>query len=142
MTSRRHARLTATPLSPVAAHEFCADPAAGAVVVFTGAVRDTTDGRGVTGLTYEAYEDRATAQLEALAAELAGGWPGVVAVWVEHRIGTLAVGEPSVVVGVGAGHRDQAFAAARHGIDTLKATVAIWKQEHWSEGGSRWVGSA
>jgi molybdopterin synthase catalytic subunit len=65
----------------------------------------------------------------------------VRAVWLEHRTGALAIGEPSVVVAVSAPHRDEAFAAARYGIDTLKATVPIWKQEHWRDGGRHWPGS-
>lgn len=139
---RLHSRLTDEPLSVDAAHSFCADPAAGAVVVFAGTVRDQADDRPVRALTYEAYEERASEQLASLAAAVSDRWPGTVAVWVEHRLGTLAVGEPSVVVGVAAAHRDHAFAAARDGIDTLKSTVAIWKQEHWADGGARWVGSA
>lgn len=140
--ARHHARLTQEPLSVDAAHAFCADPSAGAVVVLSGTVRNHADDRPVRALTYEAFEERAGAQLEALAAELPVRHPAVAAVWIEHRLGTLAVGEPSVVVGVSAAHRDQAFAAARDGIDTLKTTVAIWKQEHWADGGTRWVGSA
>lgn len=139
---RTHARLTDEPLSVGAAHAFCADRAAGAVVVFAGTVRDHADDRAVRALTYESFEERARPQLEALAGTLVERHPAVSAVWIEHRLGTLAVGEPSVVVGVSGPHRDQAFAAARDGIDTLKATVAIWKQEHWADGGTRWVGSA
>lgn len=139
--TRLHTRLTDTPLSPSAAHTFVEDPAAGAVCVFTGTVRAETDGRAVAGLAYEAYTEVAEPQLAALAADVAGRWPGVHAVWMEHRVGTLAVGEPAVVVGVSAGHRDQAFEAARYGIDTLKATVPIWKQEHWAGGATHWPGT-
>lgn len=122
-----------------AAYEAVTDPAAGAVVVFTGTVRAVTDGRRVVGLGYESYVERAEAQLADLARTI-GARDGVVAVWMEHRVGELAIGEEAVVVAVSAGHRDQAFAAAREGIDTLKATVAIWKQEYWEDGGSRWPG--
>ncbi|CAN5890206.1 molybdenum cofactor biosynthesis protein MoaE [soil metagenome] len=137
MNARLHTRLTDEPLSPSAAHDWVADATAGAVVVFTGTVRAETDGRPVAGLTYEAYADRAETQLAAVAAEVAATWP-VSAVWMEHRVGELAIGEPSVVVAVAAGHRPEAFDAARHGIDTLKATVAIWKQEHWADGEAHW----
>lgn len=138
--ARLHARLTDEPLSVDAAHGFCADAAAGAVVVFTGVVREETDGRAVTALDYEAYGERAQAQLHALAAETALRWPAI-AVWVEHRTGTLAIGEASVVVAVSCGHRGEAFDACRWGIDTLKATVSIWKREHWSDGGAHWPGT-
>jgi molybdopterin synthase catalytic subunit len=137
---RLHARLTAEPLSLQRAHAFAADPAAGAVVVFTGTVRDRTDGRGVAGLEYEAFTERAQTQLEALAASLAERWPEIRAVWLEHRVGSLGIGEPAVVVAVSAGHREQAFVAARTGIDELKAEVAIWKKELWADGGGHWPG--
>lgn len=140
MTARTHVRLTGEPLSPQAASDFCADPAAGAIVVFSGVVRAETDGRPVAALDYEAFPERATAQLAELAAEVARTWP-VCAVWMEHRVGTLAIGEPSVVVAVSAGHRGEAFDACEYGIDTLKATAAIWKQERWADGGAHWPGT-
>lgn len=133
-------RLTDQPLSPDAASAYCADPAAGAIVVFTGVVRAESDGRPVTALDYEAYAERAEAQMAALAAEVAAKWP-VLAVWMEHRTGTLAIGEPSVVIAVSSAHRGEAFDACEYGIDTLKATVAIWKQERWADGESRWPGT-
>jgi molybdopterin synthase catalytic subunit len=141
MPARLHALLTDAPLSVEAAHSFAADPGAGATVVFTGTVRDHAEGRSVSGLVYEAYAERAQDQLDALVGAIAQRWPEALAVWAEHRVGTLAVGEPSVVVAVSAAHRTEAFEAARTGIDELKATVAIWKQEHWAEGGTHWPGS-
>ena len=138
---RLHTRLTEEPLSVADAHAFVADPAAGASVVFTGQVRNHADGRPVTGLDYEAYEEQAGAQLAALATAVAEKWPQTLAIWMEHRVGSLAVGEPSVVVAVSSAHRGGAFEAARHGIDELKATVAIWKQEHWADGTAHWPGT-
>ena len=141
MAPRLHTRLTGDPLSLDAAQHFCADPAAGAVVVFTGVVRDHSDGRPVAGLTYEAFAERATAQLGALAGHVVAQFPTVAAVWLEHRTGDLSVGEPAVVVAVSSGHRDEAFSAARWAIDALKADVAIWKQEHWADGAAHWPGT-
>jgi len=139
--ARLHTRLTEAPLAPDQAHAFCGDPAAGAVVVFTGTVRAETGGRPVVALDYEAWEGHADRQLAELGKEVARRWPAARAVWLEHRTGTLAIGEPSVVVGVSAGHRGEAFEAARWAIDTLKATVAIWKREHWADGDAHWVGA-
>ena len=140
MQTKLHTELTARPLSVEAAYAFAAVPAAGAVVVFTGTVRRISEGRTVRGLSYEAYADRAVPQLEALAEQVVQRWPTVTAAWLAHRTGDLAVGEPAVVVAVSAPHRPEAFEAARWAIDELKATVAIWKKEHWAEGGSRWPG--
>ena len=141
MSARLHTLLTPNPLSVEAAQRFCIDAAAGAVVVFTGTVRDHSEDRSVAGLTYEAYEERATAQLDQLAAEVAVRFPASVAVWLEHRVGSLSVSEPAVVVAVSSAHRHEAFEAARWAIDTLKAEVSIWKQEHWADGAAHWPGS-
>jgi molybdopterin synthase catalytic subunit len=140
VTPRIHTDLSDRPLELGAAHAFAGDPGAGAVVVFAGTVREQTDERAVSRLEYEAYAERAREQLAELAADVARRWP-VCAVWLEHRVGTLAVGEPAVVVAVSAAHRPAAFDAARYAIDTLKATAAIWKKEHWADGDARWVDS-
>lgn len=137
---RSHVRITDAPLSIAAAQHFCTDPAAGAIVAFTGTVRNTSEGRDVRGLSYEAYAERAEAQMSALAEQAFAQWPDLRALFAEHRVGELSVGEPAVVVAVAAGHREAAFDAARWMIDTLKATVAIWKEEHWADGGRHWPG--
>jgi len=107
----------------------------GAVIVFAGTVRDHAEGRaGVTALEYEAYAEEAEARLAALAEEALRRWPTLGRVALLHRTGALAVGDASVVVGVSAPHREEAFEAARWGIDTLKATLPIWKRETWADG--------
>jgi molybdopterin synthase catalytic subunit len=116
-------------------------PGCGAVVCFTGVVRDHSDGRpGVSTLTYEAYEEQAGAKLGEVAAEARRRWPEVDRIALLHRLGSLAVSEASVAVVVGSPHRPEAFDAARFCIDTLKETVPIWKAEEW-EGGADWAGS-
>lgn len=121
------------------ARQWATRPDCGAVVVFTGIVRDHSEGReGVTGLTYEAWEDRALERLRAVADAARDRWPDVARVAAVHRLGDVPLGEPTVVVVVSAPHRDAAFEAARFCIDTLKETVPIWKREHWP-GGSEWA---
>jgi molybdopterin synthase catalytic subunit len=116
-------------------------PGCGAVVCFTGVVRDRSEGRpGVTNLTYEAYEEQAGAKLREVAVEARRRWPEVDRIALLHRLGGLAVSEASVVVVVGSPHRPEAFDAARFCIDTLKETVPIWKAEEW-EGGADWSAS-
>lgn len=113
-------------------------PRCGAVVLFSGTVRDHAEGRsGVTSLDYEAYPGQVEPRLEAIAADARRQWPALGALVLLHRIGALAVGESSVVVVASAPHRGDAFEAARHCIDTLKATVPIWKRETW-DGGHDW----
>ena len=88
----------------------------------------------MTGLTYEAYEEVATARLGEVAAETRRRWPEIERLALLHRIGDLGLSEASVVVVASSPHRAEAFEAARFAIDTLKETVPIWKREHWSEG--------
>jgi len=140
MSARVHTSIGPDPLEIGPAYAFVEDPAAGAVVLFTGTVRNHAEGRDVAGLTYEVLAE-AAGRLAALADEVTATWASVKAVWMTHRSGSLGIGEPSVVVGVSAEHRAEAFAAARYGIDTLKETVPIWKQEHWADGSSHWPGT-
>ncbi|WP_419944138.1 molybdenum cofactor biosynthesis protein MoaE [Candidatus Poriferisodalis sp.] len=121
-----------------AVYQWALDPAAGAVVLFSGTVRDHADHRtGVTQLVYEAYEAEVAPRLSEIAAEMRRRWPSVCKAALLHRVGTLGLTESSVVVAVSAPHREAAFEAARFGIDTLKSTVPIWKQEHHA-GGTDW----
>jgi molybdopterin synthase catalytic subunit len=123
------------PLDVGATHDWAVVPSCGAVVAFSGTVRDHAEGRDdVTALTYEAYEDRVVPVLEAIAAEMRRRWPEVGRVALLHRVGRLTLGEASVLVVVSAAHRPAAFEAARYGIDALKASAPIWKREHWRDG--------
>lgn len=127
--------LTTTPLPVGAAVEWAVSPACGAVVSFAGTVRDHAEGRpGVSLLEYEAYEGEVEPRLRELAAEARRKWPGLGRLVMLHRTGALQVEETAVLVVASAPHRDQAFEAARWCIDTLKATVPIWKRETWRDG--------
>jgi molybdopterin synthase catalytic subunit len=113
-------------------------PGCGAVVTFTGTVRDHSEGRpGVTVLDYSAYEGEAVSRMTAVACEARRRWPGLGRVALHHRTGPLGVSEAAVIVAVSAPHRGEAFEAARFCIDTVKETVPIWKRETWA-GGSGW----
>lgn len=113
-------------------------PSCGGQVLFTGTVRDHAEGRtGVEWLHYEAYVEAATPRMRQLCGEIRARWSTAGRIVLLHRTGRLALGEVAVAVVVGAPHRDEAFAAARFAIDTLKATVPIWKKESW-EGGEGW----
>ncbi len=113
-------------------------PGAGAVATFTGVVRDTNAGSAVTGIEYEAYATMADRELAAILAEAAERWPGVRAA-ARHRVGYLAVGEPSVAVAVSSARRAPAFAACRYVVEELKARVPVWKREHYADGRRAWV---
>jgi len=129
----------ADPLPLHAAASFVERPDCGAAVVFTGSVRDHSEGRSdVRSLEYEAYDEQVTPRLAAIAAEARARWPAVGRLVLLHRTGLLDVGEASVVVAASAPHRQEAFDAARFCIDTLKATAPIWKRETW-DGGEDWA---
>ena len=129
--------LSSDTLPTEAAMEWANQPECGAVVVFCGNARDHSEGRpGVDMLEYEAYEEHVAPRLADVAAEARHRWPSVVRLALLHRIGKLQVGDSAVVVVASAPHRDDAFEAARFGIDTLKASVPIWKRERWESGES------
>jgi len=131
--------LTREPLDGGALKRAAYRKAAGAVTVFEGTVRSPSMGRDVDHLEYEAYEAMALAQMERIVEETRERWP-VAAVFLHHRLGSIGVGEPSVIAVASAPHRDQAFAACRHLIERLKADVPIWKKECFTDG-SVWVGA-
>ena len=107
----------------------------GAVVLFSGTVRDHAEGRfGVEHLTYEAYDEQVEPRLRAIAQEVRTRWPMVGRLVLLHRTGRLELTESSVVAAVSAPHRPEAFDAARFAIDALKLSAPIWKHEVWAQG--------
>jgi MoaE-MoaD fusion protein len=105
----------------------------GAAVVFEGVVRNQTRGRKTLYLDYEAYEQMALQQMEALAAQVLKQFQ-IREVELVHRLGRLEIGETSVLIVVASPHRAAAFDACRWLIDTLKRTVPIWKKEYFEDG--------
>jgi len=125
-------------LSVDRALDWASLPSCGAVVTFSGTVRDHSTGRtGVTALEYEVFAEEAVTRLATVASSARARWTDIGRLVLLHRTGRLVVGETSVVVVVSTPHRDEAFAAARYCIDTLKRTVPVWKRETWS-GGTDW----
>jgi molybdopterin synthase catalytic subunit/molybdopterin converting factor small subunit len=121
---------------PIDADELVAEAKQGedgAVVVFDGIVRNNSRGRPTLHLDYEAYEEMALSQMNAIARSARVSF-GVRQVTIVHRLGRLAVGETSVLIVVASAHRAQAFDACRWLIDTLKTTVPIWKKETFVDG--------
>jgi molybdopterin synthase catalytic subunit len=121
-------------------YEWCVQPHCGAVVLFSGTVRDhAADEAGVMRtdvqhLTYEAYESQVVPSFAAIERELRTRWPHTGRVALLHRVGRLEIEESSVLACVSAPHRPEAFEAARYAIDALKASAPIWKHEVWADG--------
>ena len=131
-------RIAEEPLSLEAAVDEVTDESAGAIATFLGTVRRESRGRTVLYLEYEAYAEMAEDVMAQLAAELEQRYE-LWAVAIHHRVGRVEIGEPSVAIAVSAPHRQDALAACRDAIDTLKQTVPLWKKEVY-EGGEEWLG--
>jgi len=131
--SRRHTLIVRQKINAQAVLAELKQPEDGAAVVFDGVVRDNTRGRRTLYLDYEAYEEMALKQMDALA-EQALHWFPIRAVAMVHRLGRLEIGETSVLIVVASAHRAASFDACRWLIDTLKRTVPIWKKEYFEDG--------
>jgi molybdopterin synthase catalytic subunit len=132
-------RVQEAPIDAREVESMVLDAGAGAVVTFSGTVRDHGRGQSVSLLEYEAYAPAAERMMEQVGEEIAAQWP-VIKVAMVHRTGALTVGEVSVVIAIASAHRDAAFEASRYAIERLKEIVPIWKKEHYDDGAT-WLGS-
>jgi molybdopterin synthase catalytic subunit len=131
-------RLSGEPLSLDAVVDEVRSDQAGAIATFIGTTRLQSRGRTVLHLDYEAYEEMAEQVMARIAAELKGRYD-LCEIAVHHRTGRVEIGEASVVIAVSAPHRQDALAACKDAIDTLKEQVPLWKKEFY-EGGEGWIG--
>jgi MoaE-MoaD fusion protein len=131
-------RLTEEPIDVGAVVAEAADEGAGAVATFLGTVRNRSRDREVLHLEYEVYEGMAEKVMAEIADSLRAKYD-LCAVAITHRVGRVAIGETSVAIAVSAPHREDALAACKEAIDTLKAEVPLWKKEVY-EGGEEWIG--
>lgn len=129
---------SAAPLEPGRYRLALGNPGAGGYASFEGWVRDHNEGRRVERLEYEAFESLGTREGERIVEEATRRY-GVLGASCVHRLGSLAVGDLAVWVGVSAAHRGEAFAACRYIIDEVKHRLPIWKKEHYPDGDSGWV---
>ena len=113
----------------------------GAAVLFVGTVREENDGRAVTGIEYSAYRGMAERELADVVREASEQF-GTTDIVVEHRIGTLALGDASVVIATAHPHRGAAYDASRYVIEQIKRRLPIWKREHYTDGTREWVEAA
>jgi len=132
--------LTDSPIDTAALVAEVSRGANGAAVLFIGTVREVNDGRPVTGIEYSAYRSMAERELAAVAREASDQFKTSDIV-VEHRLGTLEIGEASVAIAVAHPHRGPAYEASRYVIEQLKKRVPIWKLEHYVDGTREWVGA-
>ncbi|KHJ71913.1 molybdenum cofactor biosynthesis protein MoaE [Rhodococcus sp. Chr-9] len=131
------ARISSEPLDPAAVDAAVAGAEHGAVVLFTGVVRNHDDGQSVTALQYQAHPDAETFLRRCCEDVAAKSGLPVAAV---HRVGDLTIGDLALVAAVAAPHRAEAFATCAELVERIKAEVPIWKRQHFTEGASEWVG--
>lgn len=115
-------------------------PAAGAVVLFSGEVRDNNTGKKVTYIDYESYVPLASKMMREILEDARQRWDLKIAV-AQHRIGKVGISEPAVVVITASAHRAEAYASNRYIIDRIKHEVPIWKCEFFEDGTSIWGGN-
>lgn len=130
-------RVTKSRLDPAALCRAVASPKHGAVASFVGTVRSPHAGRRVEAVTYDCFVPLAEKELLRIKSAAERRWP--VRVAVEHRTGRLRVGQASVAIAVGSGHRAEAFDACRFVIEEIKRRVPVWKKEHYAAGDGRWL---
>ncbi len=136
-----HCRVTPDPIDSQALMRQVRSDADGAVILFTGVVRNHDGGRQVTGLRYEAYEEMAVRKMTEICDAVRQRF-GVTDIAVIHRTGDLEVGEISVAIAVASPHRDEAYKASREVIERLKREVPIWKRERYADGQEGWLEGA
>lgn len=132
-----YARVTAEPLDVTPIEEFVLDESNGAVVTFSGIIRNHDDGRPVTGLDYEAHPEAQRFLEEACLIVASESGLRIAAA---HRTGALTIGDLALVASVAAPHRAEAFAACARVVELIKLTVPIWKRQHLATGDAEWVG--
>ena len=130
--------LTAQPIDSAALQARLTAPEAGALTIFEGRVRNHHLGKPVTKLEYEAFDDMARLEGEAITTETERIYPGTKVLCV-HRTGALTIGEAAVWIGVASAHRQAGFAACRHVIEEIKLRLPVWKKEHHPDGAAEWV---
>jgi molybdopterin/thiamine biosynthesis adenylyltransferase/molybdopterin synthase catalytic subunit len=130
--------LTAQPIDSAALQARLTAPEAGALTIFEGRVRNHHLGKPVTKLEYEAFDDMARLEGEAITTETERIYPGTKVLCV-HRTGSLTIGEAAVWIGIASAHRQAGFAACRHVIEEIKLRLPVWKKEHHPDGAAEWV---
>jgi molybdopterin synthase catalytic subunit len=132
--------LSAVPIDTAALFAKAHHPGAGAVVLFSGEVRDSNHNNGVLYLDYEAHESLAVKMIEAIIKDALQKWPLNIAI-AQHRTGKVAVGETAVVVITASAHRSEAYEANQYIIDRIKHEATIWKCEYFVNGTHEWGGN-
>lgn len=131
-------RICTEKLSTDEVSQLVVSPCCGAVSIFVGTTRNNFEEKKVVHLEYEAYVPMAEMEIKKILTDIRQKWPSVKHMAVHHRLGLVPITEASVVIAISSPHREDSLDAVKYCINTLKATVPIWKKEVYEEEGSSW----
>ena len=131
--------ITANPLDVEAMTRIAARPEFGAVLVFTGIVRNHHNNKSVVAVTYDAHPSLTQGVLKQICSEASTRFGSQSALAVAHRTGRVELSEASVVIAVGSPHRDEAYEISRYILEEIKTRLPVWKKEHYENGDSEWL---
>lgn len=131
-------RICTEKLSTEEVLQLVVSPSCGAVSIFVGTTRNNFEGKKVVHLEYEAYVPMAETEIKKILTDIRQKWPSVKHMAVYHRLGLVPITEASVAIAISSPHREDSLDAVKYCINTLKATVPIWKKEVYEEEGCSW----
>ncbi|MBV2168635.1 MAG: molybdenum cofactor biosynthesis protein MoaE [Bdellovibrio sp.] len=134
-----HCEITHDVLSPAKSWDLLQNNTQGAIIWFLGNVRDHNEGQKVTAITYEGISVLGENTLKIICEECHDKWGPDLDFVVVHRVGTLLVGETSIIIGVASPHRAAAYESSRYIIEQIKLRLPIWKKEHYASGKEAWL---
>ncbi|XP_053304042.1 molybdopterin synthase catalytic subunit-like [Spea bombifrons] len=135
---RDFVKITPDKLSTDEISQLVVSPDCGAVSIFIGTTRNNFDGKKVVRLEYEAYTPMAETEIRKILSDIRQKWPSVKHIAVHHRLGLVPIADASVVIAISSPHRNDSLEAVTYCINTLKATVPIWKKEVYEEEDYSW----
>jgi len=126
-------------ISSEKAKKFIASEKNGAESIFVGKVRNENDGKKVTAVTYDAHDQAVIKSFQAICNAAKDKFDKNAKIFLEHAKGYVSVGETSILIAVGSGHRDEAFKISRYILEEVKHQSPIWKKEHYADGKEEWL---
>tara|TARA_B100000686_G_scaffold305815_1_gene344662 strand:+ start:152 stop:610 length:459 start_codon:yes stop_codon:yes gene_type:complete len=111
----------------------------GAETIFVGRVRNINDNKKVTAVTYDAHDEAVLKSFKKICTDAKNKFDNKARIFLEHAKGYAPVGEISILIAVGAGHRDEAFKICRYILEEVKHQSPIWKKEHYADGKEEWL---
>ena len=126
-------------ISSEKAKRFIASEKNGAESIFIGKVRNENEGKKVVGVTYDAHDQAVIKSFRSIGNNAKSKFDKNAKIFLEHAKGYVSIGEISILIAVGSGHRDEAFKICRYILEEVKHQSPIWKKEHYVDGKEEWL---